>query len=47
MSQIKRMKFTAPRSFEKKGHEQQFQHNEQVKEAISEAKEAMQTYGKP
>ena len=36
------MKFTEPRSFKKKEHHQQFKHNEQVKEAISEAKEAMQ-----
>ena len=43
MSQSKRMKFTKHRSFKKKRHKQQFKHNEQVKEAISEAKEAMQT----
>ena len=43
MCTIKRMKFTEPWSFIKKKYEQQFLKTQRtVKEAISEAKEAMQ-----
>ena len=40
MSELKRMRFAEPRSFKKKGHEQQYKHNEKVKTAVTEAKEA-------
>ena len=32
---------TEPRIFKKKGHEQQYKHNEQVKSAVNEAKDAV------
>lgn len=41
MNELKRMRFTEPRSFKKKGHEQQYKHNEKVKAAVTEAKEAI------
>ena len=41
MSELKRMRFAEPRSFKKKGHEQQYKHNEKVKTAVTEAKEAI------
>ncbi|XP_067029241.1 uncharacterized protein [Acropora muricata] len=41
MSELKRMRFAEPRSFKKKGHEQQYKHNEKVKTAVAEAKEAI------
>ena len=31
MSELKRMRFAEPWSFKKKGHEQQYKHNEKVK----------------
>ena len=40
MSELKRMRFAEPRSFKKKG-EQQYKHNEKVKTAVTEAKEAI------
>lgn len=42
LSEIKRIKFTEPRSFKKKGHEHQYKHNEQIKEVVTEAKDAIQ-----
>ena len=41
MNELKRMRFTEPRSFKKKGHEQQYKHNEKVKAAVTEAKDAI------
>ena len=41
MSELKRTRFAEPRSFKKKGHEQQYKHNEKVKTAVTEAKEAI------
>ena len=41
MSELKRMKFSEPRSFKKKGHEQQYKHNEKVKATLTEAKDAI------
>ena len=41
MSELKRMRFAEPQSFKKKGHEQQYKHNEKVKTAVTEAKEAI------
>lgn len=40
MNELKRMRFTEPRSFKKKGP-QQYKHNEKVKAAVTEAKEAI------
>ena len=41
ISELKRMRFAEPQSFKKKGHEQQYKHNEKVKTAVTEAKEAI------
>ena len=41
MSELKRMKFSEPRYFNKKGHEQQYKHNEKVKATLTEAKDAI------
>ena len=41
MSELKKIRLTEPRIFKKKGHEQQYKHNEQVKSIVSEAKEAV------
>jgi len=41
MSKLKRMRFAKPWSCKKKGHEQQYKHNEKVKTAVIEAKEAI------
>ena len=40
MSELKKIRLTEPRIFKKKGHEQQYKHNEQVKSAVNEAKDA-------
>ncbi|CAB4016689.1 Hypothetical predicted protein [Paramuricea clavata] len=41
MTELKRMKFSEPPSFKKKGLEVQYKHNEQVKLCIPEAEDAM------
>ena len=44
MSELKKIHLTEPRNFKKKGYEQQYkhnEHNEQVKSAVNEAKEAV------
>ena len=41
MSELKRMRFSEPRSFKKKGHEQQYKHNEKVRATVTDAKEAI------
>ena len=41
MSELKKIRLTEPRTFRKKGHEQQYKHNEQVKSLVSEAKDAV------
>ncbi|CAH3041948.1 unnamed protein product, partial [Porites lobata] len=41
MSELKKIRLTGPRTFKKKGHEQQYKHNEQVKSAVNEAKDAV------
>ena len=38
MSELKRMRFAETRAFKKKGHEQQYKHNEKVKTTVTEAK---------
>ena len=40
MSELKKIRLAEPRIF-KKGHEQQYKHNEQVKSAVNEAKDAV------
>ena len=45
MSGLKKIRLTEPRTFKKKGHEQQYKHNQQVKSVVSEAKDAV-TSGK-
>ena len=45
MSELKKLRLSEPWTFQKKGHEQQFKHNEQVKYVVSEAKDAV-TSGK-
>ena len=40
MSELKCMKFSDPR-FKKKGHEQQYKHNEKAKATLTEAKDAI------
>ena len=39
MSELKKIRLTEPRIFKKKGHEQQYKPNEQVKSAVNEAKD--------
>ena len=41
MSELKKIHLTEPRIFKKKGHEQQYKPNEQVKSAVNEAKDAV------
>ena len=41
MSKLQHMKFSEPRSFKKKGHEQKYKHNEKVKATLTEAKDAI------
>ena len=41
MSELKKIRLTEPRIFKKKGHEQQYKHNEQVKSAVNETKDAV------
>ena len=41
MSELKKIRLTEPRIFKKKGHEQQYKHNEQVESAVNEAKDAV------
>lgn len=41
MTELKRIRFSEPRTFRKKGHEQQYKHNEQVKTTINEARAAV------
>ena len=41
MSELKKIRLTEPRIFKRKGHEQQYKHNEQVKSLVSEAKDAV------
>ena len=41
MSELKKIRLTEPRTFKKKGQEQQFKHNQQVKSVVSEAKDAV------
>ncbi len=41
MTELKRMKFSEPLSFKKKGHEVQYKHNERVKLCITEAEDAI------
>ena len=41
MSELKKIRLTEPRIFKKKGHEQQYKHNEQVKSLVNEAKDAV------
>lgn len=38
MNELKRMRFAEPLTFKKKGHEQQYKHNEKVKTAVTDAK---------
>ena len=38
LNELKRIRFSEPRVFRKKGHEQQYKYNEQIKAAVSEAK---------
>ena len=40
MSELKKIRLSEPRSFKKKGHEQQYKHNDQVKSTVNEAKDA-------
>lgn len=42
MSELKRIRFSEPQVFKKKGHEAQYKYNEQVKTSVIEAKEAVQ-----
>ena len=41
MSELKKIRLTEPSTLQKKGHEQQFKHNQQVKSVVSEAKDAV------
>ena len=41
MSELKKKHLTEPRIFKKKGHEQLYKPNEQVKSAVNEAKDAV------
>lgn len=41
MSELKKIRLTESRTFKKKGHEQQFKHNQLVKSVVSEAKDAV------
>ena len=41
MSELKKIRLTGPRIFKKKGHEQQYKPNEQVKSTMNEAKNAV------
>lgn len=41
MSELKKIRLSESRTFKKKGHEQQFKHNQQVKSVVSEAKDAV------
>ena len=41
MSELKKIRLTEPRIFKKKGHEQLYKPNEQVKSAVNEAKDAV------
>ena len=41
MSELKKIRLTEPRTFKKKGYEQQYKHNQQVKSVVSEAKDAV------
>ena len=41
MSELKKIRLTEPRIFKKKGHEQLYKSNEQVKSAVNEAKDAV------
>ena len=43
MGKLKRIRFTEPRTFKKKGHEQQYKHNEQVRATVQEARHATTT----
>ena len=40
MSKLKKIRLSETRSFNKKGHEQQYKHNDQVKSAVNEGKDA-------
>ena len=39
MSELKKIRLSEPRSFKKKGHGQQYKHNDQVKSTVNEAKD--------
>ena len=39
MSELKKIRLTEARTLKKKGHEQQYKHNEHVKSAVNEAKD--------
>ena len=41
MSELKKMRLTEPHIFKKKGQEQQYKHNKQVKPAVNEAKDVV------
>ena len=41
MSELKKIRLTEPPIFKKKGHEQQYKHNEQVNSVVNEAKDAV------
>ena len=41
ISELKKISLSEPRNFKKKGHEQQYKHNEQVKSTVNEAKDAI------
>ena len=41
MNELKKIRLTEPRIFKKKGHGQQYKHNEQVESAVNEAKDAV------
>ena len=41
MNELKKIRLTEPRIFKKKGHEQLYKPNEQVKSAVNEAKDAV------
>ena len=41
MSELKKISLTEPHIFKKKGQEQQYKHNEQVKSVVNEAKNAV------
>jgi len=41
MSELKKICLTEPHTLKKKGHKQQYKHNQQVKSVVSEAKDTV------